>query len=61
MRRHAREVVMAGVQNAVFAQRERQAAKALELGLIPQAELDRIKRQRDARSALAADMLSRAE
>jgi hypothetical protein len=46
---HADSVAYA---DALFALRERQAAKAIELGLIPQAELDRIERTGAARSAL---------
>jgi hypothetical protein len=50
--------------DAVFALRERQAAKAIELGLIPQAELDRVMRTGAARSGLVGllpDKLTRAK
>jgi hypothetical protein len=58
---HADSVAYA---DALFALRERQAAKAIELGLIPQAELDRVMRTSSARSALAellSNKLNRAE
>jgi hypothetical protein len=44
-----RQQELAGV---VFHLQEKAAAKALELGLIPQAELDRIQRENDARRAV---------
>ena len=47
--------------DAVFALRERQAAKAIELGLIPQTELDRVMRTSAARSGLVANQLTRAK